>query len=58
MWSTTSQSFTQVFTPFGSGYVQEDRGEETRGYLAPLEAREAIDFGAMLATLRVALSLR
>ena len=58
MWTTTSQNLTQVFTPFGNGYVQEHRGEETRGYLASLEPREIIDFGTMLATLRAALSLR
>ena len=58
MWSTTSQNLTQVFTPFGCGYVQEHRGEETRGYLAPPEVRETIDFGAILAALRAALSFR
>ncbi len=50
---------TLVFSPFGGGYVQEHRGEEKGGYLARAEDRGlAIDFGAMLASLRAALFLR
>jgi hypothetical protein len=59
MWSTATQSFTQIYTPFGSSYVQEHcNGEISRGNLAPAEDRLTIDFGAMLARLRAALWLR
>lgn len=58
MWSNTSQTQTQFFTPFGCGYVLELRSEETRGYLAPPEAHATVDFGAILKSLRAALSLR
>jgi hypothetical protein len=58
MWSTTSQTLTQVFTPFGGGYIQEHHGDEVRSYLAAPEVGETIDFGAVLAALRAALFLR
>ena len=58
MWSTTSQTLTQVFTPFGAGYIQEHRGDKAHGFLALPEARKPIDFGAILIALRAALSLR
>jgi hypothetical protein len=57
MWST-SQTFSPVFTPFGGGYLPEHRSEDTRGHLGAPEVRETIDFGAILAALRSAVSLR
>ena len=57
MWSTTSQTLTPVFTPFGSGFVEEHHSDEARSHLAAPEA-PAIDFSALLSTLRTALSLR
>ena len=57
MWST-SQTITPVFTPFGGGYLPERRDEGSRGNLGAPEVRETIDFGAILAALRSALSLR
>lgn len=57
MWST-SQSLNPVFTPFGGGYLPEQRSEEGRRHLAAPEHREPIDFGVVLAALRAALSLR
>lgn len=58
MWSTTSQTPTQVFTPFGGGYIEEHHGDEERSYLAAPEVRETVDFSAVLAALRAALFLR
>jgi hypothetical protein len=58
MWSTTSQTLTQVFTPFGGGYIQEHHGDDAVSHLAPPEVRETIDFGRILTALRAALSLR
>jgi hypothetical protein len=46
---------TRVLTPFGSGYVQEQRTEAAIGNLPPLEPR--IDFAAILSALRNALDL-
>ena len=58
MWSTTSQTLNPVFTPFGGGYLPEHHSEEARSFLGAPELRETIDFGAILAALRTALSLR
>ena len=56
MWST-SQTLSPVFTPFGGGYLPEHRDQETRNHLGAPEPRETIDFNAILAALRSALSL-
>jgi hypothetical protein len=55
----TSQNFTQVATIFGSGYVPEQRGDETHRYLPISEIREPlVNFDDLLKKLRAALSLR
>jgi hypothetical protein len=55
----TTQNFTQAHTIFGSGYVPEQHGDDTRRYLAPSESREfVVDFTEVLKALRAALSLQ
>jgi hypothetical protein len=57
--NVTTQHFTQVSSIFGSGYVPEQHGEQSRSYLPPIEGHEPIvDFEELLKTLRAALSLR
>jgi hypothetical protein len=63
-------AYTQIISPFGSGYVHEDRGDETRRYLPGIEPAASVDvddsvggmttamFDELLKTLRAALSLR
>jgi hypothetical protein len=55
----TTQSSSQVHSVFGGGYVIEQRGDETRRHLPPLDDDEAVlDFSKILDSLRAALSLR
>jgi hypothetical protein len=55
----TTQSSSQIQTIFGSGYVSEQRSDETRHHLPPLDDEESVlDFSNILASLRAALSLR
>ena len=64
-------AYTQIISPFGSGYVHEDRGDETRRYLPGIErgasgvnvddavgTMRAAMFDELLKSLRAALSLR
>ena len=54
-----NQNFTQLHTVFGSGYVAEQRGDETRGHLPPADDRTFdVEFGDILKALRAALSIR
>jgi hypothetical protein len=56
----TTQSSSQIQTIFGSGYVSEQRSDETRRYLPPLDDDDesVLDFSKILGSLRAALSLR
>jgi len=52
-------SQVQLHTVFGSGYVAEQRAEETKRHLPPDEPRTFdVDFGEILKTLRAALGIR
>jgi hypothetical protein len=54
-----TQGSSQLHTIFGGGYVIEQRGDETRRNLPPLEDSEfGLDFSEILKALRAALSLR
>ncbi len=54
----TTQSSSQIQTIFGSGYVSEQRSDETRRYLPPLDDdKSVLDFSRILDSLRAALSL-
>jgi hypothetical protein len=54
-----TQSSTQLHTIFGSGYVLEQRGDQSQHHLPQSDDRgPVLDFGKILATLRAALSLR
>jgi hypothetical protein len=54
-----SQSYTQLHTVFGGGYIVEQRGDETQRHLPPAEARTFnVDFGEILKALRAALGIR
>jgi len=54
-----SQSFTQLHTIFGGGYVAEQRRDETRGHLPPADdSTFNVDFGEILKALRATLSIR
>jgi hypothetical protein len=54
-----TQSSTQLHTVFGSGYVVEQRSDETRRYLPPAEPGTFdVDFAEVLKTLRAALGIR
>jgi hypothetical protein len=58
MYPTTPGSH-QLQTIFGSGYVPEQHGEETRRYLPSFETGEySVHWDEILKTLRQALSLR
>ena len=53
-----TQGSSQLHTIFGGGYVIEQRGDETRRNLPPLEDSEfSLDFSEILKALRAALSL-
>jgi len=55
----TTQSSIQLNAIFGGGYVHEQHGDGTRGYLPHPDNREFIvDFAEVLKALRAALSLR
>ena len=54
----TTQSSSQVHSVFGGGYISEQRGDETRRHLPPLDDDDALDFSRILDSLRAALSLR
>ena len=55
----TTQSSSQIQTIFGSGYVSEQRSDETHRYLPPLDDGDSVlDFSKILDGLRAALSLR
>lgn len=54
-----TQSSTQLHTIFGSGYVLEQRGDQSQHHLPQSDDRgPVLDFGKILATLRAALSVR
>jgi hypothetical protein len=54
----TTQGSSQIQTIFGSGYVSEQRSDEMRRYLPPLNDGESVlDFSKILAGFRAALSL-
>ena len=54
-----TQSSSQIQTIFGSGYVSEQRSDETRRHLPPLDDEEPVlDFARIFDSLRAALSLR
>jgi hypothetical protein len=54
-----SQSYTQLHTVFGGGYIVEQRGDETQRHLPPAEPRMFnVDFGEILKALRAALGIR
>jgi hypothetical protein len=48
---------TQVFSPFGGGYVPELRADQSRGNL-PSDETSMLDFGAILKALRAALFVK
>ena len=55
----STQSSDPFHTIFGSGYVPEQHGDETRRYLPSTEDRElAVSFDEVIKALRAALSLR
>jgi hypothetical protein len=58
----STQGSSQVHSVFGGGYVSEQRGDETRRHLPPLDDEDddetVLDFSKMLDSLRAALSLR
>ena len=62
----STQGSSQVHSVFGGGYVSEQRGDETRRHLPPLDDDDddddddneaVLDFGKILDSLRAALSL-
>ena len=59
MYLSTSQSFTQVPTLFGSGYVPERHADRTHSYYLASERTElSVDFDRLIKSLRAMLSLR
>jgi len=59
MYLSTTQSFTQVPTLFGSGYVPEQHADVAHSHLPASERRElAVDFDRLIKSLRAMLSLR